>query len=72
MSARSSPKVKQPALKRDASMAENVFARLVETLVAGELTAGGPLREAQVAKQWGVSRELIGTVARFMSTGARA
>ena len=56
MSARSSPKVKQPALKRDASMAENVFARLVETLVAGELTAGGPLREAQVAKQWGVSR----------------
>lgn len=56
MSARSTPKVKRPALKRDASVAENVFARLVETLVTGELPAGEPLREALVAKQWGVSR----------------
>lgn len=56
MSARSTQKVKRPALKRDASMAGNVFARLVEALVTGELPAGGPLREAQVAKQWGVSR----------------
>ena len=77
MSARSTPKVKRPALKRDASMAENVFVRLVEALVTGELPAGGPLREAQVAKQWGVSRELIASVPgiwkRPMSVGnARA
>lgn len=56
MSVRSTKKTKRPALKRDASMAGNVFARLVEALVTGELPAGGPLREAQVAKQWGVSR----------------
>ena len=56
MSALSNKNVKRPALKRYASMAENIFARLVEALVTGELPAGGPLREAQVAKQWGVSR----------------
>ena len=56
MSALSNKNVKRPALKRYASMAENIFARLVEALVTGELPAGEPLREAQVAKQWGVSR----------------
>jgi DNA-binding GntR family transcriptional regulator len=56
MSVRSRKIVKRSAPKRDASMAENVFARLVEALVTGDLPAGGPLREAQVAKQWGVSR----------------
>lgn len=56
MLAPSISKVKKPALKRDATVGENVFARLVETLVTGELPAGKPLREAQVAKQWGVSR----------------
>ena len=56
MSARSTTTVKGPAPKRDASVAGNVFTRLVEALVTGELPAGSPLREAQVAKQWGVSR----------------
>ena len=56
MSTQSIPKIKGVDLKRNASMAEDVFARLVETLVTGELPAGEPLREAQVAKQWGVSR----------------
>jgi DNA-binding GntR family transcriptional regulator len=52
----STPKVKGRVLKRDASMAGDVFARLVEALVTGKFPAGEPLREAQVAKQWGVSR----------------
>lgn len=56
MAARSTTTVKSPAPKRDASVAGNVFKRLVEALVTGELPAGSPLREAQVAKQWGVSR----------------
>ena len=56
MSAQSIPKIKRVELKRKASVAEDVFARLVETIVTGELPAGEPLREAQVAKQWGVSR----------------
>ena len=56
MIASSTLKNKKNPLKRDASIGDNVFVRLVETLVTGELPAGEPLREAQVAKQWGVSR----------------
>jgi DNA-binding GntR family transcriptional regulator len=56
MNARSTTTFKRPTPKRDASVAGNVFTRLVEALVTGALPAGSPLREAQVAKQWGVSR----------------
>lgn len=56
MAGRSTITIEGPAPKRDASLAGNVFRRLVEALVTGELPAGSPLREAQVAKQWGVSR----------------
>ncbi|MCX6923868.1 MAG: GntR family transcriptional regulator, partial [Verrucomicrobia bacterium] len=37
-------------------MAERIFNRLVTEIVAGKIASGQPMREAKMAKQWGVSR----------------
>jgi len=37
-------------------MAEHIFNRLVTEIVAGTIASGQPMREAKMAKQWGVSR----------------
>jgi DNA-binding GntR family transcriptional regulator len=37
-------------------MAERIFNRLVTEIVSGKITSGRPMREAKMAKQWGVSR----------------
>jgi DNA-binding GntR family transcriptional regulator len=42
--------------KRPARTAERIFNRLVEAIVTGTLESGQPMREAGLAKQWGVSR----------------
>ncbi len=43
-------------VKRPARTAERIFNRLVEAIVTGALDGGQPMREAGLAKQWGVSR----------------
>ncbi len=52
---RPSVRTSSPA-KRPARTAERVFNRLVEAIVTGALDGGQPMREAGLAKQWGVSR----------------
>ncbi len=47
---------KTTPVKRRAQTAEQVFQRLVEAIVTGLLPSGQPMREANLAKQWGVSR----------------
>ena len=37
-------------------MAERIFNRLVTEIVSGKIASGQPMREAKMAKQWGVSR----------------
>jgi DNA-binding GntR family transcriptional regulator len=43
-------------LKRPADIAQQIFQRLVEAILQGELASGQPLREAALARQWHVSR----------------
>jgi GntR family transcriptional regulator, rspAB operon transcriptional repressor len=43
-------------LKRSADVAEQVFQRLIESILQGELRSGQTLREAAVARAWNVSR----------------
>lgn len=43
-------------LKRSGTTAEEVFTRLVEAILSGELPGGSPLREAQLARAWKISR----------------
>jgi DNA-binding GntR family transcriptional regulator len=52
---RSSARKNHP-VKRPARTAERIFHRLVEAIVTGALDGGKPMREAGLAKQWGVSR----------------
>jgi DNA-binding GntR family transcriptional regulator len=47
---------KNGPVKRHARTAERIFNRLVEAIVTGKLGSGQPMREAGLAKQWGVSR----------------
>jgi len=42
--------------KRSSRRAERVFNRLVTGIVAGTIPSGQPMREAKMARQWGVSR----------------
>jgi DNA-binding GntR family transcriptional regulator len=51
-----SPARRTSLVKRPARTAERVFNRLVEAIVTGALDGGQPMREAGLAKQWGVSR----------------
>ena len=37
-------------------MADHIFNRLITEIVAGTIPSGQPMREAKMAKQWGVSR----------------
>jgi DNA-binding GntR family transcriptional regulator len=43
-------------LKRPADVAEQIFQRLVEAILQGEILSGQPLREATLARAWNVSR----------------
>lgn len=52
-----SPKGKVP--KRTAKTAETAFRRLVEGIVTGTIPSGEPLREASIAREWGLSRTPI-------------
>lgn len=57
MERRSSTKSKEKKnAGRSAHMAEHIFNRLVTDIVAGKIASGQPMREAKMAKQWGVSR----------------
>ena len=42
--------------KRAADLADRISERLVEAIVSHELLPGMPLREAKLAKEWGISR----------------
>jgi DNA-binding GntR family transcriptional regulator len=53
---RPSPPRRTSPVKRPARTAERIFNRLVEAIVTGALDGGQPMREAGLAKQWGVSR----------------
>jgi DNA-binding GntR family transcriptional regulator len=48
------PQLRRP--KRSADLADQVFDRLIEAIVTHELRPGTPLREAKLAKDWGISR----------------
>jgi DNA-binding GntR family transcriptional regulator len=50
------PRSKKKNTSRGEKIADRIFGRLVEAIVTGELPSGAPLREARVAKRWGVSR----------------
>jgi DNA-binding GntR family transcriptional regulator len=47
---------KKPNGKRSSRRAEQIFNRLVTEIVAGTIPSGEPMREAKMARQWGVSR----------------
>ena len=55
--------------KRSSRRAEHIFNRLVTEIVAGAIPSGEPMREAKMARQWGVSRtpmrEAVRRVAEF-------
>jgi DNA-binding GntR family transcriptional regulator len=55
--------------KRSSRRAEHIFNRLVTEIVAGTIPSGQPMREAKMARQWGVSRtpmrEAVRRVAEF-------
>jgi DNA-binding GntR family transcriptional regulator len=56
-------------LKRSARTAERIFNRLVEAIVTGALEGGQPVREAGLAKQWGVSRTPMREAVRRVAEG---
>jgi DNA-binding GntR family transcriptional regulator len=60
---------KSAGAKRSSRRAEQIFNRLVTEIVAGAIPAGLPMREAKMARQWGVSRtpmrEAVRRVAEF-------
>jgi DNA-binding GntR family transcriptional regulator len=55
--------------KRSSQRAEHIFNRLVTEIVAGTIPTGQPMREAKIARDWGVSRtpvrEAVRRVAEF-------
>lgn len=55
--------------RRSSRRAERIFNRLVTEIVAGAIPGGLPMREAKMARQWGVSRtpmrEAVRRVAEF-------
>ena len=53
--------------KRPAQTAEKVFQRLLEAILQGKLVGGQPLREAALARQWGVSRTPLREAVRRVS-----
>jgi DNA-binding GntR family transcriptional regulator len=60
---------KKTNAKRSSRRAEHIFNRLVTEIVAGTIPSGEPMREAKMARQWGVSRtpmrEAVRRVAEF-------
>jgi DNA-binding GntR family transcriptional regulator len=63
----SSPPI--PNRKRAADTAENVFRRLVEAILAGDLAGDSPLREAALAREWNVSRTPMREAVRRAAEG---
>lgn len=55
--------------KRKADTAKQVFQRLVEAILTGELESGIALREASLARQWNVSRTPLREAVRRAAEG---
>ncbi len=59
-----------PRTKRPGDTADRIYHRLVESILAGRFSAGQALREAALARDWGVSRTpLREAVRRAAETG---
>ena len=55
--------------KRKADTAKQVFQRLVEAILTGELESGIALREASLAREWNVSRTPLREAVRRAAEG---